>query len=115
MPEDNGKQNRNESCTNKYQKHTQKDNDDFENSTKCCICIKGYIDSDVIVISLKNIQVLHIEIVMLSSNVKLNQKISVVFQNLKNSHLIIQEQGKFNLKINVIPNTLETYISFSIE
>ena len=47
VPEDNGKQNRNESYTNKYQKHTKKDNDDFENSTKCCICIKGYNDSDV--------------------------------------------------------------------
>ena len=33
-------------------------------------------------------------------NVKLNRKISVVFNNLKNyySHLIMQELGKFNLK-----------------
>ena len=39
-------------------------------------------------------------------NLKLNQKIPVVFHNLKNydSNLIIQELGKFNLKINVIPN-----------
>ena len=49
-------------------------------------------------------------------NVKLNYKIHVVLDNLKNydSHLIVQELGKFNLKINVIPNGLEKYMSFSI-
>ena len=38
------------------------------------------------------------------------------FHNLKNydSHLIMQEIGKFNLKTNVIPNGLEKYMSFSI-
>ena len=40
----------------------------------------------------------------------------VIFYNLKNygSHLIIQEVGKLNLKINVIPDVLEKYMSFSI-
>ena len=47
---------------------------------------------------------------------KLNQKLPVVSHNLKNydSHLIIQELGKFNLKINIIPNGLEKYMSFNI-
>ena len=38
-----------------------------------------------------------------SINVKLNHKIPVIFRNLKNydSHFIMQEQGKFNLKINI--------------
>ena len=42
-------------------------------------------------------------------NVKLNHKIPVVFQNLKNydSHLIMQALDKFNLKINVIASGLE--------
>ena len=42
-------------------------------------------------------------------NLKSNHKILVVFQNLRNydSHLIMQELGKFSLKINVIPNGLE--------
>ena len=101
VPEDNGKQNPNESYTNKCQKHvacsygyklvcvddsfskpfksylgedvvynfmieakkycshvmkkhfnkelvmTKEDNDDFDNSTKCCICDNDYIDGDV--------------------------------------------------------------------
>ena len=36
--------------------------------------------------------------------------------NLKKyySHLIIQEVGKFNFKIRVIPNGLEKYMSFNI-
>ena len=44
------------------------------------------------------------------------KKISAVFHNLKNydSHFIRQELGKFNLKINAIPNGLEKYMSFSI-
>ena len=48
-------------------------------------------------------------------NVKLNHKIPVVFHNLKNhdSHLIMQELGKFSFKTNVILNGLETYMSFS--
>ena len=49
-------------------------------------------------------------------NVKLNHKLPVVFHNLKNydSHLIMQDLSKFNLEINVIPNRLEKYMSFSI-
>ena len=47
---------------------------------------------------------------------KLNQKIPMVFHNLKSydSLFIIQEVGKFNLEISVIPNTLEKYMSFTI-
>ena len=39
-----------------------------------------------------------------------------MFQNLKyyDSHLIMQELGKFNLKISVIPNGLKMYITFDV-
>ena len=49
-------------------------------------------------------------------NVKLNRKIPAVFHNLKSydSHVIMQELGNFNLKINVIQNGLEKYMSISI-
>ena len=49
-------------------------------------------------------------------NFKLNHKTSAVFHNLKNydSYLTMQELGKFNLKINVIPNGLKKYMSFSV-
>ena len=49
-------------------------------------------------------------------NVELNHKIPAVFHSLKNydSHLIMQKLGKLNLKINVIPNGLEKYMSLSI-
>ena len=49
-------------------------------------------------------------------NLELNHKTPVVFHNLKNydSNLIVQELGKLNLKINVISNGLEKYMSFTI-
>ena len=72
---------------------TKKDNENFEKSIKWG---SAYRDCNI--------------------NVKLNYKIPVVFHNLRNqdSHLIMQDLGKFNLKINVIPNGLEKYIGFSI-
>ena len=49
-------------------------------------------------------------------NHKLNHKVPVVFHNLKNydSHLSMQELRKFNLKINLIPNESEKYMSFTV-
>ena len=49
-------------------------------------------------------------------NLKLNHKKLVVFHNLKNydSYLIVEELGKFNLKITVISNGIEKYISFTV-
>ena len=40
----------------------------------------------------------------------------MVFHNLRgyDSHLIMQEIGKFGLEVNVIPNNMEKYISFSL-
>ena len=45
---------------------------------------------------------------------RLTNKIPVIFHNLKgyDSHLIMQEIGKFNKDINVIPNNMEKYMAF---
>ena len=47
----------------------------------------------------------------------MNHKIPVVFHNLEkyDYHLIMQELGQFNFKINVIPNGVEKYMSFNID
>ena len=49
-------------------------------------------------------------------NLKLTKKVPIIFYNLKgyDSHLIIQEIGKFDVKANVIPNGLEKYMAFTI-
>ena len=175
VPEDNGKQNPNESYTNKYQKHiacsydyklvcvddkfskrfksylgedvvynfinsmieeskycsevikkhfskevvmTEKDNEDFKNSRRHWICDNTYLEGDVKVrdhchITEKYRGSVHRDC---NINVKLSHKIPIVFRNLKNFnfHRIMQELGKFNLKINAIPNGLEKYMSFNI-
>ena len=49
-------------------------------------------------------------------NLQLNNKISIAFRNMKNynSRLIMQNLGKFNLKLNVIRNGLERHMSFTV-
>ena len=107
-------------CSDVMKKHfnkelvmTKKDNEDFENSTKSWVCDNDYIDNYVKVrnhchITGKYTASAHKDC---NINVKLNYKIPVVIHKLRNydSHLIIQELGKFNFKINVIPNGLEKY------
>ena len=87
---------------------TKEDNEEFENSTTCWVCDKYYIDTDVKVrdhchVTGKYRAFAHR---YCNNNFKLSHKIPLVFHNLKNydSHVIMRELGKFNLKINVIPN-----------
>ena len=49
-------------------------------------------------------------------NLKVTKKISVIFHNMKDydTHLIMQEIGKSDVKISVIHNGLENYMSFTI-
>ena len=51
-----------------------------------------------------------------NNNLKLNHKIPILFHNLNNydSHLIMEELGKFSFKLNALPNGLEKYMSFDI-
>ena len=123
----------NKYCINVMKKHfnkellmTKEDNYDFKNYTKCGIFDNHYdiydydydYGNDVKArdychITGKYRCFAHRDC---NVNLKLNHKIHVVFHNLKSydSYLIMQELGKFNLKINVIPNGLEKYMSFTI-
>ena len=83
---------------------TKEDDEDFENFTKL-YCVNAYVNDDV-----KARDHFHISEKCSGSahrdgniNVKLNRKIPVLFHNLKNydSHLITQELGKSNIKVNV--------------
>ena len=102
----------NKYCSGVMKKHfnkelviTKEDNENFKNSIKCWICNNDYDDNDVKVgdhchITQKYRDSAHRDY---NINLKLNHKIPVVFHNLKSydSHLIMQELGKFNLKIIV--------------
>ena len=96
---------------------TKQDNEDFKNSAKCWICDNDYIDTDVKVRDHRHITQKYRVSAHRDCNInlKLNQKIPIVFYNLNNydSHITMQELGKFNLKISVIPNGLEKYMSFT--
>ena len=93
---------------NKESEMTKKDDEDLEDSTKY------YIDGDA-----KVRDHCHITGTYRGSDnirVELNHNISIALHNLKNysSYLIAQELGKFNLKINVIPNGIQEHIGFNI-
>ena len=95
---------------------TKKDNEDFKNSATCWICDNDYTDSKVkdnCHITLKYKGSAHRDC---NINVELNCKITVVLHNLKiyDSHLIMQDLGKYNLNMYVKPNRLENYMGFSI-
>ena len=47
-------------------------------------------------------------------NFQLTKKVPVIFHNLRgyNSHLIFSDLDKFDVKISVIPNGLEKYVTF---
>ena len=87
-------------------------------SAKCWICDNNYVDSDV-----KGWDHCHIIRKDRGSahrgyniNVTSSLKILILFHNLKNydSHLIIEELGIVNLKINFIPNVLQRQMSLNL-
>ena len=84
----------------------KKGNKYFKNSTKCRICYNTYVDDDVKVRDHCHITGKYRCSAQRDCNINviLNQKIHIIFHNPKNydSHLIMQELGKFNLKINII-------------
>ena len=49
-------------------------------------------------------------------NLRLTKKVPVIFHNLRgyDGHLIIKEIRKFDVKVSVIPNELEKYMTFTI-
>ena len=92
---------------NKETLTTKGDEEDFKNSTKCWICDIGYFDGDVKVRDRRGSALKDC-----NTNLKLNHKIPVVFHKLKK--YFTQELDKFSLKLDVILNGWEKYMSFSI-
>ena len=91
---------------------TKGGNENFQNSNKCWICDHDYINTKV-----KMRDHCHITGKCRGSAYwNCNHKIPIVFHNLKkyDSHLLMHELGKFNLKTSVIPNELERYTSLTI-
>ena len=97
---------------------TTEDNENFKNSTKCWVCDDDYIDGDVKVRDHCHITRKYRGSAQRDRNInlRLNHKIRIVFYKFNNyySYLFMQELGKFNVKVNGIPNGLEKYMSFAI-
>ena len=94
---------------------TKNDNEDFENSTKCRICDNDYIDNDFKVRDHCHITEKYRGSAHRDCNINAKSQNSCRISQPKkyDSHLIMQELDKFNLKINVIPNRSEKCMSYS--
>ena len=85
---------------------TKDDNEDFENFTKCWISDNVYVKGHFKVRDHCHIKYRRSVHKVFDIKVKLNHKITIVFHNLKNynPHLAVEKLGKFDFKINTIPN-----------
>ena len=90
----------------------------FQSSNKCWMCNKLFDEEDNNVRDHCNITEKYRGPAYWSCtiNLGLTEKVPVIFYNLRgyDSHLIIQEIGKFDVKVNVIRNGLEKYMAFTI-
>ena len=90
----------------------------FQSSNKCCICDKLFDVGDNKVRDHCHIAGKYRGSAHLCCNVnlELTKKVPVIFHNLRgyDSHLIMQDIGKFYVKVSVIPNRLEKYMAFTI-
>ena len=111
-------------CRNVMKKHfnknlvmTAEENEEFERSNICCIYGK-LIDFNDKVRDHCHISGKYRESAHWSCNInlKISKKVPVIFHNLKGygSHLIFKELSKFIVKISVIPNGSEKYMSFTL-
>ena len=97
---------------------SEKDEQIFQSSNKCWICDKLFDVGDNKVrdhcrMTGKYRGSAHWSC---NTNLGLTKKVLVIFHNLRgyDSHLIMQKIGKFDVKVNVIPNGLEKYMAFTI-
>ena len=90
----------------------------FQSSNKCWICNKLFDVGDNKVRDHDHVIGKYRSSAHWSCNInlELTKNVPVIFHNSKghNSHLIMQEIGKFDVKISVIPNELEKYMAFTI-
>ena len=83
----------------------------FQSSNSCWICDKLFDVGDNVTRKYRGAAHWSCNI-----NLGLSKKIPVMFHNLRgyDSHLIIKEINKFDVKVSVIPNGLENCVTFTI-
>ena len=112
-------------CKNFTKKHfnenlvmSSEDERRFQSSNNCWICHKLFVARDSKVRAHDHATGKYRSSAHWSCyiNLKLPKSVPVTFHNLKGyeSHLIMQEIGRFDVKISFIPNELEKYMAFTI-
>ena len=95
---------------------SKKEQNNFKNAKSCHICNKKYNNDDVPVRDHCHVTEKYRGSAHTDCNLsyRLTNKIYVIFHNLRgyDSQLIMQEIGKFNKDINVIPNNMEKIYGF---
>ena len=99
---------------NKELEMTKKHNEDFKNSSKCLFCDKNYVDVGVKVKDHCQVTGKYRSSVYRDCNINVKSNNKILVNKNFDFHVIMQELGKFSLKINVILNGLKKYRSFNI-
>ena len=98
---------------------SKKGQNDFKNAKSCHICNKEYNNEAVPLRDHRHVTGKYRGSAHTDCNLsyRLTNKIYVIFHYLRgyDSHLIMQEIGKFSKDINVIPNNMEIYMAFMID
>jgi len=101
---------------NKPMIFTSENDQKFRSATKCHICGCGFIEGDSTVRDRDHFFQFFRGAAHKKCNLlyRLTDKICVIFHNLRgyNSHLIMQQIGKFEKSIDVISNNMEKYMAF---
>ena len=91
------------------------DEERFQSSNKCGVCNKSFAEDSKVRdhdhVTRRNRGSAHCSCYI---NLKFTKKVPVTFHNLKDydSHLIMQEIGKFDVKVNVIPKWIRKIHGF---
>ena len=98
---------------------SEKDEQRFQSSDKCWICNKSFNVEDNKVRDHCHVPGKYRGSAHWSCNInlKLTEKVPVIFHLLRgyDSHLIVEEIGKFDAKVSVMPNGSGKYMSFTTD
>src|SRR5271163_3809247 len=98
---------------------TKQQREEYNRATECYVCENNFTKDNDKVRDHCHVSDIYRGAACNNCNLqmKLTHIVPVVFHNLRgyDCHLLMQKLGQFKKKINIIPNNMEKYMSFSVQ